>query len=100
MNQHVARLLQRQLNPYPKEDIRYVPTIEETVERLRGVSHEQVVQLYREYLGSQAGELTIIGDFDPKACLPILKAALSGWTASKAYARIPSPLLRETSPAC
>ena len=91
------RLLQRELNPYPKEDIRYTPTIEESIERLRGVTYEQVAQLYREYLGSQAGELTIVGDFDPQACLPILKAALSGWTAAKPYARIAMPIVGEVA---
>jgi len=91
------RLLQRELNPYPKEDIRYTPTIEESIERLRGATYEQVAQLYREYLGSQAGELTIVGDFDPQACLPILKAALSGWTAAKPYARIAMPIVGEVA---
>lgn len=91
------RLLQRELNPYPKEDIRYMPTVEESIERLKGVTYEQVAQLYREYLGSQAGELTIVGDFDPQACLPILKTALSGWTAAKPYARIAMPITSEVA---
>src|ERR1700733_778217 len=39
-------------------------------------------------LGSQAGELSIVGDFDPDACLPILQDALSGWKANKPYSRI------------
>ncbi len=90
------RLLQRQLNPYPKDDIRYVPTIEESTERLRNVTCDQVAQLYHEYLSSQVGELTIVGDFDPKVCLPILKETLSGWKAAKPYARIASPLTAET----
>src|ERR1035441_6307724 len=91
------RLLQRELNPYPKEDIRYTPTIEESIERLRGATYEQVAQLYLEYLGSQAGELTIVGDFDPQACLPILKAALNGWAATKPYARIAMPIVGEVA---
>ncbi len=86
------RLLQRQLNPYPKDDIRYVPTIEEAIERLRAATFDQVTQLYQDYLGSQAGELTIVGDFDPNACLPALKSALAGWKASKPYARIATPI--------
>jgi len=89
------RLLQRELNPYPKDDIRYTPTIEESIELLRAVTYDQVAQLYREYVGSQAGELTIVGDFDPQVCLPILKAALSGWTAAKPYARIAMPITSE-----
>lgn len=86
------RLLQRQLNPHPRDDIRYVPTIDESIERLHAASHAQVTRLYREYLGSQSGELTIVGDFDPDACLPILKETLAGWTAAKPYARIVSPV--------
>jgi zinc protease len=86
------RLLQRLLNPWPADDVRYVPTVEESVERMRRAGYEQVVQLYKEYLGSQAGELTIVGDFEPEACLPILREALGGWKAAKPYARIPMPI--------
>jgi len=86
------RLLQRQLCPYSKDDIRYAPTIEESIERLKAARYEQVVQLYRDYLGSQAGELSIVGDFDAQACLPILKDSLAGWKAAKPYARIAWPL--------
>jgi len=85
------RLLQRQLSPYPKEDIRYTPTIEESIERLKAATYEQVAQLYRDYLGSQAGELSIVGDFDADACLAILKDTLAGWKATRPYTRIASP---------
>ncbi|HEY6227032.1 MAG TPA: insulinase family protein, partial [Verrucomicrobiae bacterium] len=86
------RLLQRELNPYSKDDIRYVTTVDESIERLKNVEYEQVAQLYKEYLGSQAGELTIVGDFDSKQCLPILERALTGWKATKPYARIAMPI--------
>ncbi|HEV8385504.1 MAG TPA: insulinase family protein, partial [Candidatus Acidoferrales bacterium] len=91
------RLLQRTLNPYSKDDVRYTPTIEESIERLNSATCEQVVQLYREFLGSQAGELTVVGDFDPKACLPILNEALGGWQAAKPYTRIASPIVKEVA---
>jgi len=92
-------LLRRELSPYPKTDIRYVPTVEESIERLQGVTYEQVVKLYTDFLGSQAGELTIVGDFDEKTCLPILKDTLAGWKAAKPYARIASPLTTQAVPA-
>jgi zinc protease len=87
------RALQRQLNPYPSDDIRYVPTTDESLERLRHATYEQVVQLYHDYLGSQAGELTIVGDFDPAPCVASLQETLSGWKAAKPYARIAMPLM-------
>jgi zinc protease len=86
------RTLQRELNPYPKDDIRYQPTVDEAIERLRNVTYEQVTSLYHDYLNGQNGELTIVGDFDPKACLTEMKDALTGWNAPKAYARIPMPV--------
>ena len=57
------------------------------------------MQLYRDFLGSQAGELTIVGDFDEKACMPILKETLAGWKAPKPYARIASPISAQATPA-
>jgi zinc protease len=86
-----SRLLSRQLAPYAKDDIRYVPTLEESIERLVATTYDQVLRLYQDYLGSQAGEVTVVGDFDPDACLPVLKQALAGWTATEAYGRIPRP---------
>jgi zinc protease len=81
-------LLGRQLAPYSKDNVRYVPTVEEMIERTRAVTHEQVASVYRDFLGAGAGELSIVGDFEAEACLPILKDALSGWTAAKRYERI------------
>jgi len=91
------RTLQRELSPYAKEDIRYVPTVEESIERLKGATYQQVAQLYKEYLGSQAGELTIVGDFDKSACLPLLESMFRGWKAAKPYARIAMPLTAEVT---
>jgi zinc protease len=91
------RLLQRELSPYTKDDIRYVPTVEEGIERLKGATYQQVAQLYKDYLGSQVGELTIVGDFDKAACLPLLKGMLTGWKAAKPYARIAMPITCEVA---
>jgi zinc protease len=84
------RALQRQLNPYPLDDVRYVPTVDELLARLHNATHDQVVRLYNDYLGSQAGELTIVGDFDTETNLAILKTALAGWKAVQPFARIVS----------
>jgi zinc protease len=91
------RLLQRELNPYASDDIRYTPTVEESIERMKATTYEQVAQLYRDYLGAQAGELSIVGDFEPNACLPILKDTFAHWNATKPYARIAWPLSKEVA---
>jgi zinc protease len=83
--------IQRILSPYPSDDVRYVPTLDEQIERLKKCSPEQVSVLYHDYLGASRGEIVIIGDFDPSEVLPILTRTLEGWTAAKPYARIERP---------
>ncbi len=85
--------VRRLVSPYAKDDVRYVPTIEEEIERYTAVTRDQVQKLYDGFLGSQAGELAIVGDFDPAENTKILQEAFSGWTAKESYARIPSDLL-------
>lgn len=86
-----GRLLSRELSPYPKSDIRYIPTTDEALKRLESTSYEQVVKLYHDFVGSQNGELSIVGDFDPDSCLPVLHQMLGSWSAAKPYARITMP---------
>ncbi len=83
---------QRAFAPYPSDDVRYVPTIDERLERTRNLSIEQVRTLYREFLGAAHGELVMIGDFEPSEVLPILGKTLDGWKAGKPYARIERPI--------
>jgi zinc protease len=83
-----ARYVQRQTSPYPKNDVRYIPTIDEEIDQLNATTYEQVKKVYDDYLGSQAGELVIIGDFDADACLKVLGETLNGWKAKQPYARI------------
>jgi zinc protease len=84
------RLLQKQLAPYPQSDVRYVPSIDEEIQRLQAVTVEQVRQLYHEFVGAQVGEFALVGDCDPAETVRLLTDALAGWKASMPYARIDS----------
>jgi zinc protease len=83
---------QRLMARYSVDDVRYVPTLEEQLERTRKLSIDQVRTLYREYLGAEHGELVVVGDFEPSEVLPILGKMLDGWKAGKPYARIDRPM--------
>jgi zinc protease len=80
--------LARALSPYPAGDERYVATPEEQAARLQAVTLDQVKRVYEEFLGAQAGELVVIGDFDPDEALKGAAAVLDGWKAAHPYARI------------
>ncbi len=81
--------VRRTVSPYAKDDVRYIPTIEEEIARYQAVTLEQVKELYDKFLSSQSGELAIVGDFDPEENLAALREALSGWGSKESYARIP-----------
>jgi zinc protease len=83
------RYLLRQLNPYPKDDVRYQPTIEESLERLKGTTVEQVAKLYAEQLGGHNGEFVLVGDFDGDAAVKQVESFLGGWKSEVPYQRIP-----------
>jgi zinc protease len=81
--------MQRKLNPYPKDSIHYVPTIEESIAELDKTTRDDVVKAYNDFLGGTHGELVIVGDFD-EVVLKQFEEMLSGWKSKVPYARIPA----------
>ncbi len=94
-----ANRLSRLISKYPEDDVRYVPTIDEQVERLKATSIDQVRRLHADFLGAGHGELAIVGDFDPSEILPVVAKALEGWASSQTYARIERPYQDDIPPA-
>ena len=76
------------LSPYGKDDVRYVPTLEETIERAQHVTLDQVKTLYETQIGGSHAELGVVGDFDPESTLRLVKELLAGWESAVPYERI------------
>ncbi|HEX3725550.1 MAG TPA: pitrilysin family protein [Pirellulales bacterium] len=81
--------LRRTVSPYEQGDVRYIPTIDEELDRYKSLKRDPIKALYDGFLGAQAGELVIIGDFDSDANIKVLEQAFSGWSPKQSYARIP-----------
>jgi len=86
-----GNLLARRLNAFPADDVRYQPTFDEQIARLKALSREQVERVHKEFLGAAHGELVIVGDFDPDAVTAALSAALADWASKSPYKRIDRP---------
>ncbi len=80
--------LSRALSPYSKDDVRYVPTQEETIDRIKQVTLDQIKILYERQIGGSHAELGVVGDFDPESTLRLVKEMLAGWEAKVPYERI------------
>ena len=87
------RALVRTLAPYPPEDVRYNATIEEQIERVQNLKHEQLQALYRDFLGVATAEISVVGDFDKEPCLALLKETFAGWKPKQPYERIARPVV-------
>lgn len=81
--------LRRTVSPYPKTDVRYIPTVEEDLARTKMLSLDQLRSLRDDYLGGETGEVAVVGDFDAEECRPALDRIFSGWQSSQSYARLP-----------
>jgi zinc protease len=80
--------LRRKVSPYPNGDVRYVPTVEESIARVEKVTVEDVRKLYEQQVGAAAGEVAIVGDFDAEPTAKLLGDVLNGWKSGTPYRRI------------
>src|SRR5262249_32354461 len=60
---------------------------QESLERLEKVTRDQVAKIYADQIGAQAGELVLVGDFDPEAVKQV-SGFLEGWKAQVPYQRV------------
>jgi zinc protease len=80
----------RRLSPYPKGDVRYISTSEETAADLNAATLEQAKEFYRSFLGASNAQLSVIGDFDPKEIAALATELFGNWKSPKPFARVPS----------
>lgn len=86
-----SRTLARQDNPWPADDIRYVPTFEEALASVRGLNRDALVKFHSKFYGAGKIEYSAVGDFEPEAVEKAIKAGLAGWKKAPAYTRVPNP---------
>jgi len=87
----LGEALARYGNPYPRGDVRYAPTFDETEQGWKAVRIEQVKDFHTRFLGLSQGEFAAVGEFDPLAVKAALEKALGGWSSQTRVMRVPDP---------
>ena len=82
------RTVNRKLAPYDKEHVLYAPTVDEEIAMYKDVKVEEIQELYERFMGSQAGELSVVGDFDADEVKRLWKEQLQGWKTDEPFARV------------
>ena len=80
--------MSRAMSSYPKDDVRYVPTMDEMIERIENLSLDRVKQVYNEQLSASVGEIAIVGEFEPQETLAALAEVLKDWESDIEYRSI------------
>jgi zinc protease len=88
----------RQINPYPKGDPRYVSTPDEDIAELNAATLDQAKQFYHDFYGASNAQLTVIGDFDEQEITRLTTELFSDWKSPRPFKRIAS-VFREIAPA-
>ncbi|MFO1020243.1 MAG: pitrilysin family protein [Planctomycetales bacterium] len=83
-----SRALLRKLTDYPATDVRYIPLIDEEIDRVRTLSIDHIRELYDQFLGGHFGQVSVVGDFDPVATKPLLEKLFENWSNPQPYSRI------------
>jgi len=78
-------------NPYPPDDIRYTPTLDEEVTRVKALDVEAVKAFHAKFYGASHAELAIVGDFDAAVIRTLARDLFGDFAAQMPYARVPQP---------
>jgi zinc protease len=87
----VSRAYGRHWDPYPKGDVRYVPTIDEEREDLTKANVKALRDFYQGFYGASNAEVSVVGDFDAAAIRDQIAKKLDGWKSPKPYADVLTP---------
>jgi zinc protease len=84
--------LARHMNSiYPRGDVRYASTFDETIEDVNKVTLDDVRKFYQQFYGVSEGEFTVVGQFDREAIQKLAEELLGNWKSSMKYARVLDP---------
>ncbi len=80
---------QRHMNPYPKGDVRYVETFDESIQDYKSATLDDAKKFYADFYGASTGELAIVGDFDEAAVGKLAGDLFGGWKSPARFERVP-----------
>ena len=75
---------------YPRGDIRYPESVDESIADIKAVTREQLARFHADFFGAQSGQLAVIGDFDADEVQAELTRLFADWNSAKPYKRVDS----------
>ena len=89
----LSERIERHGNPYPKGDVRYAMTFDETLGGIAALKLDELRSFHRDFYGASKAVIVLVGDFDAATLTPQLQKSFGDWASKTAYARVPEPAL-------
>lgn len=86
-----SQALARHMNVWPKDDIRYVPTFEEAIENINGLSQTDLLAFHDQFYGTGDMRFSATGSFDSAKVKTALQKGVKNWQRAPEYKRAETP---------
>ncbi|MDP4970255.1 MAG: insulinase family protein, partial [Burkholderiaceae bacterium] len=86
-----SRMLARHDNPWPKDDIRYQPSFEESIAAVTELNREMLVSFHKNFYGTSQVASAAVGSFDPTLMENTLTQTLNQWAGGASFTRLSNP---------
>src|SRR5262249_34133938 len=80
----------RHMNPRPKGDPRYVPSLDERISEVKAGTLDEAKKVDADVYGASNGEVAVVGDFDDKAIEKQVNELFGSWKSPRPYSRLVS----------
>ena len=79
----------RHMDPYPKGDVRYEMTIDESIAAIKETTLDDAKKFYKDFYGASDTQVAIVGDFDEAEVSQLIPTLLGDWKSPLPYTRVP-----------
>ncbi len=73
---------------YPKNDVRYKATLEESAELYKNAKLEDSKNFHKNFYGASNATFAVVGDFDENQLKEVVKNEFANWKSPKPFARV------------
>ena len=83
--------LSKHFNTFPRGDVRYANSFEETEEDLKAIKLSDLRDFHKTFYAAAKGDIAIVGDFDEAAVTQAIREAFGDWKGGMPYVLISTP---------
>lgn len=76
------------LSDYPRGDVRYVPSLQDSLSELSRVQLDEVIEIYRRQVSGRNAEIAVVGDFEIEPVVEAIKRELLDWKSEVPFRAI------------